>query len=54
MTYIGAPARNAPHAGLSRGAGPTVEIRPATYLPSFVEVVYAWFYGFLLVTFLGL
>ncbi len=52
MTDIGAPARNAPHAGLSRGAGPTVEIRPA--LPSFVQLVYAWTFGFMLVTFLGL
>ncbi len=46
--------RNAPHAGLVRGAGPTVEERPASYLPSFIEIVYAAFYGFMLMTFLGL
>ncbi len=47
-------ARNAPHAVLQRGAGPTAEKRPATYLPSFIEIVYAWTFGFMFMTFLGL
>ncbi len=47
-------ARNAPHAGMIRDAGLAVEKRPATYLPTAMQVLYAAFFGFMFVTFLGL